>query len=272
MSRPKKSKRKAPKRARTTLTPIGSSLVPESALPPTSLPSTDQFGSTLVPELPQKSRSLAEILEEKRVKLKENRDAMRPLLDLRRDGITDEIFLVWLLADIWMALQPPSVDKLESIPGLTFEAIDNIPVCALELAANMKRLHEHGFYAFGPWRVREEKKLTNDLLEIAEHLSEKTNKVKRRKQPGTKGMEPGSMEKLRLIWYIKHTTGKPHYSDLASLINTFNRLEDRRYDCTTVGGEVTVNSLTLLWARYESLPELADTPTKLPLARLSPIN
>jgi hypothetical protein len=253
----KKNKRKAPKSASSKVPSTDFLLVPD--------PEPSGIGDALVPE-PPATLTLPALLDETLSRLREDTTAKRALMELDLAGIDDPRLIVVLLGNIWNALHTTAAtSKLKDIPDVSWEVIQELPGEMELIADRLKKIQTHGasielFFA-RHWRV-----LPDTLRSYAERLQAKVNELQRQKR----GMDPGTLDKLKLIAYVRKAVGQPLSRPLATLINAFNRMEDERNNVTKLD-MVTEESLNVLWGKYSELPELASDLLKpLPLINLPP--
>lgn len=145
------------------------------------------------------------------------------------------------LATIRSACRPTNYPP-PSIPGISLQDLRKLPALLLTIADQLEAINEHRIM---PSLIRSSSRRT---LRVALRLFSRDFKKRLAKaRRRTRGMvEPGTREKLALIWYIRETTkdNGPHYKAVAAVLNAFNELEDEKSGGTSK--KVTGNSLKQL--------------------------
>jgi hypothetical protein len=252
----KKNKRKAPKSASSKVPSIGFLLVPD--------PEPPGIGDALVPE-PPATLAFPAMFDEILSRLREDTAAKRALMELHLAGIDDPILIVVLLGNIWNALHTTAAtSKLKDIPDVSWDVIQDLPGEMELIADQLKKIQTHGAW-IELFFARHWLALPDALRAYAERLQVKVSELQRQKR----GMDPGTLDKLKLIGYVRKAAGRSLSRPLADLINAFNRMADERNNVTLKLGMVTEESLNVLWGKYSELPELASDLLKpLPLINL----
>jgi hypothetical protein len=191
-------------------------------------------------------------------RLKECVKAQRALSELRRVGI-DERGVIPYLGHIWQACRNKP-KSLETVPGVRLKDIRKLPGLLREIARQIRAINEHRAMLSVVWsRIRKELPgaLYGYAIDLERKLSERTRKVK-----------PGTAEKVQFAHFVRTTADdrKPHYGELAALINAFNEIEAREQSVTSNMRSVTSAGLKVLCGEH---PEFANLPSSFP--GLSPV-
>jgi hypothetical protein len=216
------------------------------------LPILDEIDTLLVPELEEFLRQLhygKDQIHEKVARLYKKEPG--GLTELHDAGV-DERKIIVHLSTIWSACQPSAYSP-PSIPGMSLEGLRRLPALLLRIAGQLNAINEHRLMPSLAHYSRR-KALPITLRLFARDLKERLTNSRKR-TPGK--VEPGTNEKLALIWYVRETTKDkgPHYKAVAAVINAFNELKNEKSGGASK--KVTADSLKQLYlANPHLLPAL----------------
>jgi hypothetical protein len=266
VKRQQKSKRKAPKRARSKARKVqtvadaphvaASYASPLSAIAPPESKSGLVLESGLVGSDQRDSEALeAELRETLKGLPKESR---RYLWELHQHAGLDEREIALHLLLIGQASRE-KVKSLATVPGVPMAAIRKLPKLLRKVGRQVSAINEHKAIR-SIFLRRSREGIPGSLYSYARALEEKLSVEKGRKLK-TRNLNTTAM--VRFVQYVLDTSKdkKQHYPAIAGLINAFNEVQDYRYDVNS--RRVTAASLKQLWLEHK------DSITAIP--RLQPI-
>ncbi len=213
-----------------------------------------QLGSPLMPPVDLKSlqherEQRDRQIDEKLSKLKACVTAKRALSELRRVGI-DEREVILYLGYIWQTCRNEP-KRLTNVPGVSLKDIRKLPNLLRGIARQISAINEHRAMPSVFWsRIRKELPgaLYGYALDLERKLSGPTSKVRL-----------GTAQKVQFAHFVRTIANdrKPHFGELAALINAFNEIEDGEQGVTSNMKSVKPAALKVLYGEH---PEFTNLP------------